>query len=156
MSVADLAIVAAVFGWGALSARLERFDVTAPIAFVVAGLLLTHGPLAVLGVTPSRELIKELAEFTLALVLFSDASRVGLHELRVDAGLYLRLLGVALPLTIGLGTLLAPGQQRWYLAGAAGGGGAGANRCRAGRGHAGQPGGTGQDPPADQRRKRPQ
>ena len=108
MSVSDLAIVAAlVFGWGALSARLERFEVTAPITFVVAGLLLTHWPLAFLSVTPSRELIKELAEFTLALVLFSDASRVGLHELRVDAGLYLRLLGVALPLTIGLGTLLA-------------------------------------------------
>ena len=108
MTVADLAIVAAlVFGWGALSARLERFDVTAPITFVLAGLLLTHGPLAVLGVAPSRALIKELAEFTLALVLFSDASRVGLHELRVDAGLYLRLLGVALPVTIGLGTLLA-------------------------------------------------
>jgi sodium/hydrogen antiporter len=108
MTVADLAIVAAlVFAWGAVSARLERFEVTAPIAFVVAGLLLTHGPLAFLGVAPSRELIKELAEFTLALVLFSDASRVGLHELRVDAGLYLRLLGVALPLTIGLGTLLA-------------------------------------------------
>jgi sodium/hydrogen antiporter len=108
MTVADLAIVAAlVFAWGAVSARLERFEVTAPIAFVVAGLLLTHGPLAFLGVAPSRVLIKELAEFTLALVLFSDASRVGLHELRVDAGLYLRLLGVALPLTIGLGTLLA-------------------------------------------------
>jgi NhaP-type Na+/H+ or K+/H+ antiporter len=108
VTVADLAIVAAlVFGWGALSARLERFDVTAPITFVLAGLLLTHRPLAVLGVAPSRELIKELAEFTLALVLFSDASRVGLHELRVDAGLYLRLLGAALPLTIGLGTLLA-------------------------------------------------
>ena len=108
MSVADLAIVAAlVFGWGTLSARLERFDVTAPIAFVLAGLLLTHGPLAFLSVAPSKELIKELAEFTLALVLFSDASRVGLHELRADAGLYLRLLGAALPVTIGLGTLLA-------------------------------------------------
>ncbi|MFY9932959.1 MAG: cation:proton antiporter [Streptosporangiaceae bacterium] len=108
MTVADLAIVAAlVFGWGALSARLERFDVTAPVTFVLAGLLLTHGPLAVLGATPSHELIKELAEFTLALVLFSDASRVGLHELRVDAGLYVRLLGVGLPLTIGLGTVLA-------------------------------------------------
>jgi sodium/hydrogen antiporter len=108
VSVADLAIVAAlVFGWGTLSARLERFDVTAPIAFVLAGLLLTHGPLAFLSVAPSKELIKELAEFTLALVLFSDASRVGLHELRVDAGLYLRLLGAALPVTIGLGTLLA-------------------------------------------------
>jgi sodium/hydrogen antiporter len=108
VSVADLAIVAAlVFGWGTLSARLERYDVTAPIAFVLAGLLLTHGPLAFLSVTPSKELIKELAEFTLALVLFSDASRVGLHELRADAGLYLRLLGAALPVTIGLGTLLA-------------------------------------------------
>jgi len=108
VSVADLAIVAAlVFGWGALSARLERFDVTAPIAFVVAGLLLTHAPLAFLGVQPSSHLVKELAEFTLVLVLFSDASRVGLHELRADAGLYLRLLGVALPLTIALGTLLA-------------------------------------------------
>ena len=109
---ADLAIVAAlIFGWGTLSARLERFDVTAPITFVLAGLLLTHGPLAVLSFAPSKELIKELAEFTLALVLFSDASRVGLHELRVDAGLYLRLLAVALPLTIGLGTLLALGLQ---------------------------------------------
>jgi sodium/hydrogen antiporter len=108
VSIADLAIVAAlIFGWGTLSARLERFDVTAPITFVLAGLLLTHGPLAVVGIAPSKELIKELAEFTLALVLFSDASRVGLHELRVDAGLYVRLLGVALPLTIALGTLLA-------------------------------------------------
>ena len=108
MTAADLAIVAAlVFGWGTLSARLERFDITAPIAFVVVGLLLTHGPLAVLGVTPSNKLIKDLAEFTLALVLFSDASRVGLRELRAQTGLYVRLLGVALPLTIGLGTLLA-------------------------------------------------
>ena len=108
MSVSDLAIVAAlVFGWGTLSARLERFDVTAPITFVVAGLLLTHGPLLSLGIRPSNELIKSLAEFTLVLVLFSDASRVGLHELRQQAGLYLRLLGVALPLTIGLGTVAA-------------------------------------------------
>ena len=48
-----------------------------------------------------------LAEFTLVLVLFSDASRVGLRDLRGDLGLCLRLLGVGLPLTIGLGTLLA-------------------------------------------------
>ena len=108
MSVADLAIVAAlVFCWGALSARLERFDVTAPITFVLAGLLLTHGPLAFLSFAPSHQLVKDLAEFTLALVLFSDASRVGLHGLRAGAGRYARLLGVALPLTIGLGTLLA-------------------------------------------------
>jgi len=108
VSISDLAVIAAlVFCWGAVSARLERFDVTAPIVFVLAGLLLTHGPLAFLSFAPSRQLVKDLAEFTLTLVLFSDASRVGLHGLRADAGRYARLLGVALPLTIGLGTLLA-------------------------------------------------
>ncbi len=108
MSIADLAIVAAlVFGWGASSARLERFDVTAPIIFVLAGLVLTHGPLAVLGIAPSHEAVKVLAESTLVLVLFSDASRVGLRDLQADLGLCLRLLGIGLPLTIGLGMLLA-------------------------------------------------
>jgi Kef-type K+ transport system membrane component KefB len=98
MSASDLAIVAAlVFAWGTLSARLERFDVTAPIIFVVAGLLLTHGPLAPLGFAPSPELVKALAEITLVLVLFSDASRVGLRDLRADLGLCLRLLGIGLP-----------------------------------------------------------
>jgi NhaP-type Na+/H+ or K+/H+ antiporter len=108
MSASDAAIVAAlIFAWGTLSARLERFDVTAPITFVLAGLLLTHGPLAPLGFAPSHELVKGLAEVTLVLVLFSDASRVGLRDLRAEMGLCLRLLGIGLPLTIGLGTLLA-------------------------------------------------
>jgi hypothetical protein len=50
VSASDLAIVAAlVFAWDTLSARLERFDVTAPLIFVAAGLVLTHGPLAMLG-----------------------------------------------------------------------------------------------------------
>jgi sodium/hydrogen antiporter len=108
MSASDLAIVAAlVFAWATLSARLERLDVTAPITFVAAGLLLTHGPLAPLGFTPPPELVRALAESTLVLVLFTDASRVGLRDLRTDMGTCLRLLLVGLPLTIGLGTLLA-------------------------------------------------
>jgi NhaP-type Na+/H+ or K+/H+ antiporter len=120
VTVTDLAIIAGlVFTWGTLSARLERFGMTAPIAFTAAGLLLTHGPLTPLGVTPSAELVNVLAEVTLALVLFSDASRVGLHHLRADLGLCLRLLGVGLPLTIGLGTLLAlalPGVTSIWIA----------------------------------------
>ena len=108
MSASDLAIVAAlIFIWATLSARLERFDVTAPITFILAGLLLTHGPLAPLGFAPSNEEVKTLAEITLVLVLFSDASRVGLRDLRTDMGLCIRLLAIGLPLTIGLGTLLA-------------------------------------------------
>ncbi|MFY9927866.1 MAG: hypothetical protein WAK82_07695 [Streptosporangiaceae bacterium] len=76
-----------------MSPRLERFDVTASITFVLAGLLLTQGPLAVLHIAISSELVQEMAEFTHALVLFSDAWQIGLHELRADAGLYLRWLG---------------------------------------------------------------
>jgi sodium/hydrogen antiporter len=43
----------------------------------------------------------------LVLVLFSDASRAGLHPLRADLRLCLRLPGIGLPLAIGLGALLA-------------------------------------------------
>jgi NhaP-type Na+/H+ or K+/H+ antiporter len=108
MSVSDLAIVAAlIFAWGAVSSRLQRLDVTAPIIFVIAGLVLTHGPLGALGFAPSHETVKVLAEATLVLVLFSDASRVGLRDLQAELGLCLRLLGIGLPLTIGLGMLLA-------------------------------------------------
>ena len=56
--------------------------------------------------TPSSEVMKILAEATLVLVLFSDASRIGLHPLRADLRLCLRLLGIALPLAIG--AALAP------------------------------------------------
>ena len=55
--------------------------------------MLTHGPLAVLGIAPSHEAVKVLAEGTLVLVLFSDASRVGLRDLQAELGLCLRLLG---------------------------------------------------------------
>jgi NhaP-type Na+/H+ or K+/H+ antiporter len=108
-----------VFVWGTVSARLERLDMTAPIVFTAAGWLLTHGPLAVLGIEPSSEVVKALAEATLALVLFTDASRVGLHELKTDVGPCLRLLGIGLPLTIILGMLLAyilPGVTSIWLA----------------------------------------
>jgi hypothetical protein len=92
---------------------------TAPIVFTVAGVLLTHGRLTPLGITPSKEVVKVLAEVTLVLVLFSDASRVGLHHLRADLGLCPRLLRIGLPLTIGLGTLAAftlPGVSNIWLA----------------------------------------
>jgi sodium/hydrogen antiporter len=67
------------------------------------------------GSRPAAKWKRVLAEATLALVLFSDASRVGLHQLRADLGLCLWLLGIGLPLAIGLGTLLAfilPGGER--------------------------------------------
>jgi NhaP-type Na+/H+ or K+/H+ antiporter len=51
--------------------------------------------------------VRTLAEATLGLVLFSDASRVDLRALGREYALPARLLGIGLPLTIALGTLLA-------------------------------------------------
>ena len=105
----------ALFAWGLISNRLERADVTAPIAFVVVGLVLAgldlvDGPSGPEAVTP-------LVELTLVWVLFSDAARLPVQELRRDAGRYLRLLAVGLPLTIVLGWGLAawffPGLGLW-------------------------------------------
>ena len=55
----------------------------------------------------SSETVRTLAEATLAFVLFCDASRVDLRQLRREAGLPLRLLGMGLPLTIAAGAVAA-------------------------------------------------
>ncbi len=106
--------------WSLVSARLERFFITAPIAFVVMGLVVTHGPLAFIHFNPHSSTVRSLAEVTLALVLFTDASRVSVQELRHDVGLPVRLLAIGLPLTIGLGTAVAfglvPGISLWVAA----------------------------------------
>ena len=51
--------------------------------------------------------MRALAEATLALVLFCDASRIDLGRLRREVGVPLRLLGIGLPLTIALGAVAA-------------------------------------------------
>jgi sodium/hydrogen antiporter len=71
--------------------------------FVAYGLLV--GPRALDGVDLSStgSTVRALAEATLALVLFSDASRIDLGQLRRGAGVPVRLLGIGLPLTVALG-----------------------------------------------------
>jgi NhaP-type Na+/H+ or K+/H+ antiporter len=105
MDVTMAVICAAVFGWGLLSARLERVNLTAPMVFIavggaLAGLGLINGPSAPEAVAP-------LVEITLVWVLFSDAARLPVQQLRRDLGRYVRLLAVGLPLTIALGWALA-------------------------------------------------
>ncbi len=102
-----IAIVVLVFAWSVISARLERLDVTGPIVFVAAGLLLCNGPWAVVDVTIESHAVHELAEITLALLLFADAARVDPRDLRHSAGLPIRLLAVGLPLTFAAGAGLA-------------------------------------------------
>jgi len=107
MDAAAVALVTLVlFAWGLFSARLGRADLSAPIVFVTVGLLLSE-VLHVVEPDVSQESVKLLAEVTLVWVLFADASRVRLRDLRGDIGLYTRLLAVGLPLTIAAGALLA-------------------------------------------------
>jgi NhaP-type Na+/H+ or K+/H+ antiporter len=110
-----LFVAATVFLWGVVSARLERADLTAPIVFVVIGGLLAASGLVDGPSAPER--LKPLVELTLVWVLFSDAARIPLREVRHDLGRYLRLLGIGLPLTIlagwGLATWFFPSLGIW-------------------------------------------
>jgi NhaP-type Na+/H+ or K+/H+ antiporter len=104
----NLAIVAAaVLLVAATSRKLTGTPVTTAMVFVVIGLLV--GPLVLddLTTSPTGASVRTLSEATLAVVLFLDASRINLRELRQEYAVPLRLLGVGLPLTIALGALLA-------------------------------------------------
>jgi sodium/hydrogen antiporter len=108
LDTAALAVVAGcVVLWGLVSARLERISITAPIAFVVLGLVVSNEPLTLIDVGVHSSTVRHIAEITLALVLFADASRVNLRALRADAAVPGRLLGFGLPLTIAAGTVAA-------------------------------------------------
>ncbi len=104
----SLAIVASVvLGYAVFSRRLERTVVTAPIVFVTAGLVTGGEVLGWLDLGIGSEAVRALAEATLTLVLFADASRIDLVKLRRDIALPVRLLGIGLPLTIVAGTAVA-------------------------------------------------
>lgn len=124
MSVTAVVLVAAtIFAWGLISARLERADLTAPIVFVAVGAILAA--LGLIDISAAPENFKPLVEVTLVWVLFSDAARVRVPDIRNDLGCYVRLLGVGLPLTVAFGWVLAfwlvPGLDMWLalLVGAA-------------------------------------
>ena len=92
MDVTAVAVVAGtVFVWGVVSARLERADLTAPIVFVAVGAVLAG--LGMVDAPSAPEVLRPLVEVTLVWVLFSDASRIRVSDLRHDLGVYDRLLG---------------------------------------------------------------
>jgi NhaP-type Na+/H+ or K+/H+ antiporter len=103
--LATLALI--LLGFAAVSARLEGTPVTAPMVFTAAGLLVGVDALGLVDPSATGDAVKVLAEATLTVVLFSDASRIDLHALRSALATPVRLLGIGLPLTIVLGFLAA-------------------------------------------------
>jgi NhaP-type Na+/H+ or K+/H+ antiporter len=103
-----LALVAlALLGVAAVSRRLAGTPLTPAILFVAFGLLVGPQVLDGIDLSSSGTTVRALAETTLALVLFSDASRIDLGALRRTVGVPLRLLGIGLPLTIAVGAAVA-------------------------------------------------
>jgi NhaP-type Na+/H+ or K+/H+ antiporter len=106
--VVDLAVLASViFVFGLVSRRLEGTILTAPLVFVAAGVILGPAGFGLVEFKLDDHTVLLVGEIALAIVLFTDASRINLSALRQNEGLPLRLLGIGMPLTIALGTLVA-------------------------------------------------
>src|SRR3954447_24879615 len=103
-----LALVAlALIGVAAVSGRLSGTPITPAMLFVAFGLVVGPQVLGRIDLAASGSTVRVLAEATLALVLFSDASRIDLGALRRTVDVPARLLGIGLPLTIALGAAAA-------------------------------------------------
>src|SRR5687767_12733049 len=79
----SLAILAlTLLGVGAVSRRLSGTPITPAMAFVAVGLLVGPQVFGEIDLASSGGTVRTLAEATLALVLFCDASRIDLGRLR--------------------------------------------------------------------------
>lgn len=109
-NLATLAIFA--FAFSVIAGRIERSTISGPIIFILFGLV--AGPLGfgLLALEVNAVELRVVADLTLALVLFIDASNADLSVLRLHSVIPRRMLTIALPLCIamgiGLGVLVFP------------------------------------------------
>ena len=113
-----LAMAAALFAVALLSGALRRVCLTAPIACLALGFGLERA-----GLVPEAAgdaALAVVAQATLAIVLFADASQTRFSALRRSAGWSARLLLIGMPLALVLGSLalapLLPGWSLWQVA----------------------------------------
>ncbi|MGB5201787.1 MAG: cation:proton antiporter, partial [Sedimenticolaceae bacterium] len=109
-----LAILAAfVFLYSTVGGGLERTPINGALVFTVFGLVFGPLGLDLLDLDVGAEGLRTLAELTLAMVLFTDASNSDLGVLKKNIRIPVRLLLVGLPLTIvfgfGVGVVLFGG-----------------------------------------------
>jgi NhaP-type Na+/H+ or K+/H+ antiporter len=89
--------------YSSVAGAVERTWISGPIVFTLFGLLVGPVGFDLLSMETDREMIKAMAEVTLALVLFTDAAGADIRVLKKTTGLPMRLLLIGLPLTILLG-----------------------------------------------------
>lgn len=108
-SLTFVVVAAGILVFGTVSERVQKSIFTPPIVFTGFGLLVGAHGLHLVDLELGEHVVHTLAELTLVLVLFTDASRIDLKLLRREHDLPIRLLLVGLPLTIVLGTFAAVG-----------------------------------------------
>lgn len=98
-----------LLAWTLVSRWAQSRGVTGPMVFLAGGVVMS----AAVGLDLEPAQVRTLAEMTLVVVLFHDASTVRLGSLRRDPGIALRLLLVGFPLALLLAgattALLLPG-----------------------------------------------
>ncbi|MGI9533834.1 MAG: cation:proton antiporter [Thermodesulfobacteriota bacterium] len=95
-----------ILAYGLISKRLERTVISAPIVFVLFGIVLCDKVTGLIS-GGDHKFIEIIANLTLILVLFIDASRIDLKLLRKEGDLPLVMLAIGLPLTIIFGIVAA-------------------------------------------------
>jgi NhaP-type Na+/H+ or K+/H+ antiporter len=105
-----LYVAVCLLGFALVQRRLAKTPVTGPMIFVALGLLASASALGIIE-TESDDtvvvVVNVVFQATLVLVLFTDASALHFGSWREDGELPSRLLGIGLPLTIALGTIIA-------------------------------------------------
>ena len=102
-----LVLATAIFGWAILSERLAARNLTGPLVLLTTGFIVGNASWGIVDVDIESSVIHHLAEITLVLVLFVDASKVRVPAARHDLRITARLLGIGLPLSILAGTAVA-------------------------------------------------
>lgn len=100
MDVDILLVALAVLVFALLAGRLGGTPLTMPMLFTGVGLLLGDHVLGVVDVGLDSEAVSVLAEITLVVVLYTDASRMHLGSVLRRHSLALRLLAVGMPLVM--------------------------------------------------------
>lgn len=100
-------VTAGLLFYSLISGRLQGTMITAPLVFIAFGFAISSGGMGIVSLDVEHGAIHFVAEFTLILVLFTDAARINLKRVRRDHNLPLRMLVIGLPLVMILGTLIA-------------------------------------------------
>lgn len=101
------AIAAFVLGFSLVSKRIQATIISPPMVFVVFGLVMGPSVLGLIELSPGSPIFNLVAELTLIVVIFTDASRIDLRLLLREHDIPLRLLTIGLPLTIAAGAMAA-------------------------------------------------